>query len=386
MGNYKTLNKSEWRHLLLDKHPIHDTCWSIALGYDGNVYIGACREYSSGGIAQLYCYDPQQDKLEHLADMEHVTGERHDSGYAVQGKIHFSLCPSTDGYIYGATHCTTAPLGDLIWSPYGMWDDPHKKYPGGHIFRRHVESGKTDDFGVVCPNEGIPYLMLDEKRGYLYGITFPKSHFFRTNLQGREFVDFGRISSWYPLSMVFDRYGNIFTSDFNSRLIKYDVEKEQITFSDSFPYSNSWNKSKRCSWIADMCMGPDEKIYGIHYSNDHLFRFDPYADKSEFEDLGSGLGREEGDDLRCLISDKYDNLYYIVRKRTKTFFRDFTHEHIFMKYNIKTGKKTIIGKMEREGKQFHGWRGVCADDGSIYIANTGAIPTGISIYTPKGEN
>ena len=203
------LDPRKWEAVEFPEHPQHDTIWSITLGHDDQVYLGLCLEGKGGGVAQVYRYDTNARQLQHLADMGEVTGEAADSGHATQGKIHFSLCHATDGKLYGATHCTTPPMGQRIWSPLTMWGDPVMSFPGGHIFRYDTHTGESVDFGPIFPNDGIPYLTLDEERERLYGVTYPKAHFFRTDLVGRNVVDYGRVSSWYPISMVFDETGNL---------------------------------------------------------------------------------------------------------------------------------------------------------------------------------
>lgn len=383
----KPVAKNEWEQVFFRGYPVHDTCWAVSLGADDNVYVGVCCESVGGESAQLHRYDVKERKMQHLLDMGDITGERADSGHAAQGKIHFALCPASDGFLYGATHCTTPPKGDMVWNPYAMWGDPARSYPGGHIFRYDTATGEAVDYGIIFPNEGIPNLLLDEAKGCLYGVTYPKAHFFRVNLTGRDLKDFGRISSWYPLAMVFDSQKNIYTSDFNSHLIKYDVKQDKIVFFASVPPFHPWNRSRRCSWISDMCAGPDGKIYGVHYSNDRLFRFDPGRKVPEFEDLGPGISEEiRASHLRCMVPDRAGNIYYIARVGSPGYVWWGEFENILVRYHVSSGEKEIIGAMRFNGKKFSGWRGVCGTDGSIYIADVehGNIPTRIYIYRPQG--
>ncbi len=367
----------QWQVLPFHEHPLHDTIWAITLGHDGQVYIGLCLEGRGGQVAQLYMYDTRQERLRWLADMGDVTGEPPDSGHATQGKIHFSLCHARDGSVYGATHCTTPPVGHRIWSPLSMWDDPVMSFPGAHIFRYDTHTAKTVDFGVITPNDGIPYLMLDEEREYLYGITYPRAHFFRTDLRGRNFRDYGRVSSWYPLSMIFDEAGNLFTSDTNSRLIKYDVARDELIFFNARPYAEPWNTDARFSWITDMCMGPDGRIYGLTYSNDHLFRFDPKQESPEIEDLGPGLPEAPGGMLRCIVPDRKGNLYYLAQPGSGD-----RRGTILVRYDIARSTREPVGTLVIDGEHYFTWRGVCGLDGTLYLATIGRVPCCLLIYKP----
>ncbi|MFA5866240.1 MAG: hypothetical protein WC975_16330 [Phycisphaerae bacterium] len=372
------LNPEKWEQVIFTEHPQHDTMWTMIRGHDGHIYIGLCLESRGGGVAQLYKYDTKEHRLIALADMGEVTGELPDSGHATQGKIHFSLCHARNGNkIFGATHCTTPPMGHPIWSPFSMWGDPVMNFPGGHIFSHDIQSGITTDFGVIVPNEGIPYLMLDENRGYLYGVTYPRAHFFRTDLVGRHFKDYGRISGMYPISMIFDTDGNLFTSDSSSRLIKYDVSQDRIRFLGVKPYCQPWNLTGYASWITDMGHGTDGFIYGCSYSNDHLFRFDPKQEEPVIEDLGPGLEDRPSRNLRCIVADHKGHFYY-----TANPMLDSRANNVLVRYNIASRKKELIGIMSLNGKHYYPWRAVCMPDNTIYFACIHGSPPSMLVYHP----
>ena len=371
------LDPRKWEAVQFPEHPHHDTIWSITLDHDGQVYLGLCLEGKGGGVAQVYSYDTKARQLRHLADMGEVTGEVADSGHATQGKIHFSLCHATDGKLYGATHCTTPPMGHRIWSSLTMWGDPAMSFPGGHIFRYDTRNGECVDFGAIFPNDGIPYLMLDEGRGRLYGVTFPKAHFFRSDLAGRNVVDYGRVSSWYPISMVFDEAGNLYFSDMHSQLIKYDVAQDRVVYLGTKPYTVPWNTDSRWSWVTDMCLASDGWVYGVPYSNDHLFRFDPRQERPVIEDLGPGLPTMDGGALRCLVPDRQGSLYYVTCQ-----VRGGTEGNVLTRYALATGERTPVGLMSLNDQSHSVWRGVCDADGTLYFACVGRAPTNMLIYRP----
>jgi len=250
-------------------------------------------------------------------------------------------------------------------------------FPGGHIFRYDTLTDEAVDFGVITPNDGIPYLMLDEERGFLYGATYPKAHFFRANLQGRDFRDYGRLSSMYPISMVFDSVGNLYTSDANSRLIKYDAGRDQLVFLDTQPYSRPCNTDSRYSWVTDMGQGPDGWIYGLTYSNDHLFRFDPREESPEIEDLGPGLPGTPCGTLRCLVPDRQGNLYYLAQPSVAQ-----RPGALLVRYDVARGERVPVGVMELKGEVYSTWRGVCGQDGTLYLATIGRVPACLLIHRP----
>ncbi len=375
---YPPLNPKQWELVSFTKHPTHDSIWSMTRGADGHIYVGLCEEFTGGGVAQLYRYNVERHKLEHCADLSRVCGEPADSGHATQGKIHFALCAASDGTIYGATHCTTPPMHHRVWSAYGMWDDPLFCFPGGHIFRYDPATGRTTDFGVIFPHEGIPFMVLDEARERLYGITFPKAHFFRVNLAGRDRVDYGRVSSWYPIGLSFDAEMNVFFSDTNSQLIKYDVRADRVLFLRQTPYSQPWNASKRFSWISNMGLADDGLMYCTHYCNDHLLRFDPKAATPKFEDLGPGAPERPSRLLRTLIPDGRGRVYYSAGPRVGLDDR----AALFVRYDIATGRKEVLGEMRVGDRALSSWIGVLDLKGNIYIKGSGR-PMTLAIFHPE---
>lgn len=372
-------SQKEWEFAPFSGHPQHDTIWAMVCGTDGHIYVGLCCEYTGGGIAQLYRYNVKKRKLEHCADMGRVTGEPATNGHAAQGKIHFSLCPTSDGLLYGTTHATTPPLGDAVWCPYGMWDDPVKSYPGGHMFRYNPRTGEALDFGILYPHEGLPFLLLDEKRQRFYGITYPKAHFFSVNMTGRDLVDYGRVSSWYPIGMTLDTKGNLFLGDTNARLIKYDVRQGKLVFLHSRSYANPWNRSRRFSWLCNLTLvEEDGKIYGTNYCNDHFFRFDPGENKPQFEDLGPGLDGRPARMIRGLVPDGKGHIYYTT---VREGCAPEGEECIFTRYTIRTGRKEALSVLKVNGISFRSWLAVRDFNGNIYMKG-GGKPLTLAIYRP----
>lgn len=379
MVELSVVNQRQWEILPFTDFPEHDSIWSMVRGADGHIYIGLCREYSGGGVAQLFRYNVRAKRLEHCLDMAAVCGEPGDGTHAPQGKIHFSLCAASDGRLYGTTHCTTPPLHHKVWNPYGMWNDPVYSYPGGHLFRYDPATGEAVDFGIPFPNEGIPFMVFDEARGRFYGVTYPRAHFFRMDLTARGLVDYGRISSWYPIGLCLTPEGNVFTSDTNSQLIKYDVAQDRVLFSRQTPHANPWNKSKRFSWISNLNLADDGLIYGTHYHNPHLFRFDPKEDLPRIEDLGDGVLGDGYRMLRCLVPDGRGHIYYIAYPVSENWE---VGTRLWMRYDIERGRAECLGALRVGRCSPSSWIGVTDAEGNIYIKGSGQ-PMTLAIYHPN---
>ena len=269
--------------------PVHDTMWSITTGKDGKIYMGLCGEMTGGLSVFLVSYDPVTEKREYLLEVAKELKEPPDNGRATHSKIHYSLVPSSDGKLYGATHCTGPPLNHSTWSPWNCWDDSERMFSGFHIFSYDLATGDFEDFGVQAPNEGSRIMALAEKRSLLYGITYPRDHFYVFDIKKHTFKDIGRIGDVNPQSMWMDSDENAYTVDELGYVVKYQADVEELKNTDiRFPSF----RDLPCVSIYDCVPSPDGKsIYGVTWGEEkpgflnHFFRYD-FKEKN-FCDLGS---------------------------------------------------------------------------------------------------
>ena len=79
----------------------HDTYNGMGTASDGRIfYVLSSERFDIG--AQMYCYDPVTDKIEHVGDVTEACGEK-DAKTIVQGKSHVPFV-ERDGKLYFATH------------------------------------------------------------------------------------------------------------------------------------------------------------------------------------------------------------------------------------------------------------------------------------------
>jgi len=78
----------------------HDTYNGMSVASDGRIYyVLSSESYEIG--AQMYCYDPATDKIEHLGDLTEACGEKGAKTIA-QGKSHVNFV-ERDGKLYFAS-------------------------------------------------------------------------------------------------------------------------------------------------------------------------------------------------------------------------------------------------------------------------------------------
>ncbi len=167
-------------------------------------------------------------------------------------KIHRSLHILNDGRIVGATACLHR-------------EDQRWEGPGGRIFILDPATGKYDFLKIPVEHDYIQTITVDEKRGLIYGFTYPVFNFFVFEMKSNSVrrVDFmGSI----PHIVTLDSQGG-FWATWNNRthnLFRYDPDRDEI---DYFQHNLPQTKNS-CSLmypgagpIDGMVLGPDEMLY-----------------------------------------------------------------------------------------------------------------------------
>ena len=271
--------------------PLQDTIWSIASHTDGKVYVALCGEGEGGLSVHIARYDPLTGAVEYLVDVAPALGESPGNGHATHSKIHYSMVSGDDDLLYCATHCTGPPAGDSVWRPWNAWDDPVKKFSGFHVFSFDPAARRIVSLGQPFPNEGCRALALDTRRRTLYGITYPRSHFFAFGIDDRHCVDLGRIGEFNPQAVFLDRSGNAYTTDDDGFILRCDADRGELTRLNArlpfTPWRNGFHNT-----LYDVVASPDgDSVYGCNWGFERrIFRFD-FVDE-RIMDLGPAFGEE----------------------------------------------------------------------------------------------
>jgi len=384
----------------LDGLPTHDTIWDLYMTPTDILYIGACIEHTSGGSACLCSYHCANGAMSYLADMAEVTGDRPETGIAPHGKIHFSICQGSDGLIYGATHCTTAPRGDPAWSPWTMYCDPVRHYPGAHLFVHDPGTGETRSLGILTPHEGVRVMRLDSQRMVFHGTTYPKNHYFTYDLRKRELRDLGRIGNIHQLCLFIDDEGNAYTTDHFGRLILCEPGADTLKMLDvQLPHA-PFRRGEYNIMLSAAREPATGAVYGTTYSMDmRIFRFDPR--RCEVTDCGTPYGwadrpypmarHEPGVRGRVEIFPggvtfgTDGMLYYPIAGAGRT--EDGPCEGHLMRYDPRTEESEDLGVLTADGHVFTGSGCHSKTDsrGNIYIVEDAATPPHFFVYRPEGS-
>jgi hypothetical protein len=287
-----------FRQLIFDERPLQDTTWSITTGRDGAVYVALCGEFTGGLSCYLARYDPASDRKEYLVDVAHALGEPPDNGRATQSKIHYCMIPDDEGVLWCATHCTGPPIGDPVWSPWNCWMHPEKGFTGFHIFAYDPARGDFRDFGVKGVCEGSRAMAMDRRRRKLYGVTYPRNHFYVYYMDQDRCLDLGRFGDINPQAVWVDSAGNGYTVDDLGYIVRCDADTDELEQLDvRIPHAPF--RDGTYNTVYDVAPAPDgHSIYGVSWSYDmRLFRYDMSHPRSpaSMQDLGRAYGPEYED-------------------------------------------------------------------------------------------
>ncbi|MCK4307405.1 hypothetical protein KAW50_04160, partial [candidate division WOR-3 bacterium] len=277
--------------IVFEKLPVHDTCWSLITGVDGKIYISVCGEMTGGLSAYLVSYDPETEKVEYLLEVAKVLGIPEDSGEATHAKVHYCLLCDDEGMLYGATHCTGAPKGDFIWRPWNCWSHPVKHFRGSGIFGYDPKKKEVLFTDFFLPREGSRCMAISNKRRKIYGISYPKDHFFIYDLTEHRLNDLGRIGSVNSRIIFLDPDENAYTADDYGNLIFCDGDKEELKELDiQIPHASFRNGYYTV--LRDVVPSPDgESAYGVAEPwGKRLFCYN--FKRKRMYDLGKAYGEE----------------------------------------------------------------------------------------------
>jgi len=277
------------RLYVFDDDPKPDSCWSLSAGPDGRIYAAACVELLPGGGVTIVRYDEEKDGLETVIKVAEAVGEPLTSGRATQCKVHygFAASPGT-GILYAATHLSAPGYGQLAYSPWADWKDDARSFPRSYLLAYDTRRDAVAWTSPFIPREGCRCLALDEERGRLYAVSYPRDHFWIYDLATRSIRNRGRLGSINSQGIFTDRRGRVFTSNGDGQIVRYSPDTDRLEELPVFvPVA-----AGRSSWhavIYDVVVSPaGDCVYGVPWdTNPRLFRYWPEeGPDGRMEDLG----------------------------------------------------------------------------------------------------
>jgi hypothetical protein len=341
---------------------------------DGKVYVGLANH---GGGGHLVYYDSKTDRMRDVGNLNDLTGES-QLNRGPQSKIHAKFGEGKDGRIYFGTH------GGIWWN-YARFATK-EGYPGAHWMAFDPKSGRTEDFGLGVPNQGINTGAYDPLFNRIYGLTHPRGEFVYYDVATRRAVNKGRLNNFESIcrTLGIDDEGNVYGSFGLGQVFRYDPRSDSIKeLSVRVPIrekgislGRDYEKSET-AWRVVVWDRATRKFYGVDESATNLFSFDPHAGKDgEIRNLGQ-LCLPEFNDRRDI---PYATLSLTLGRDRKLYYgaaaREFDYggskglgtSHLIT-YDLKTGGTADLGEMLLEdGSRVLGTNAAdTGSDGTIYL-------------------
>lgn len=283
----------EAKHYYSGFESAHDTYNAISCASNGKIYyILSSEKIDKGG--QFYVYDPEKDKIEFIADLTEICGEK-DLGAVPQGKSHVRF-HEYKGKLYFSTHVGYYELIEGMDRLPKNLSNGYKPYPGGHFLSYDLSTGEIQDLAKVPDGEGMVSMTMDTERAHLYGISWPTGNFIHYDLEKDQLYNLGTVSGrgedgtpgedfrTLCRSLFVDpRDGKVYFSIADGDIFSYNplslsIEKmDEVdlrldyfgTYDPTVPGSMGYNWRK-IFWYA-----PQGVAYGVHGNSGYLFKFDP---------------------------------------------------------------------------------------------------------------
>lgn len=378
-----------------DFHPRSDSCWSISTGPDGRVYAAACCETVPGGTVKLCRYNEKTDKLDFLFDLAEMVDDPPESGRASQCKIHYSFVPSMhDGILYMATHLSAPAKDTDAYLPWADWHSPHC-FRGAALVAYDTKKDKVAWWDTIMPQEGCRCLAIDEERGLLYSMSYPRDHMYVYDIEKRTKKDLGRVSSVNPQTIFVDGKHRVWTTNDDGHLVKYDPAKGRLEVAPMplphDPYlQDGWHNV-----FYDVAKDPKAPAYysSSWVARPMLLRFWPEeGDWGRVESLGRATQDHDPsfaqdycrDHCGGLVFGGDGMLYYVAgRWRDPNFppSKDNTRQEqgLLWRMDPKTGEREIVTTLDRPDSVSHYVsRGAINAEGDLFFAHcAGFAPVGV---------
>jgi hypothetical protein len=277
----------------------HDTYNALTMASDGKIYyVLSSDSIEKGG--QFYRYDPVSDTITFLGDLTAICGED-GAGAVPQGKSHVEFY-EWNGKLFFATHVGYYEIIDgmekLPQNPPGNY----RLYPGGHIISYDLTTGEINDLALTPDGEGILTMTMDQKRGQIYGISWPRGNFIRYDVAKKKLTNLGPTCANGEAGVPGDDYrvlcrsmfidpkdGIVYFSTSHGDILYLNAGAEKVEkiegvdlrldyfgqYDPAFPGSMGYNWRK-IFWHAE-----EQVAYGVHGNSGYLFRFNPRKAKLE---------------------------------------------------------------------------------------------------------
>jgi hypothetical protein len=366
--------------------PNHDSLWAVHTGSDGKIYFSSCSE-GRASSAHLLRYDPDSNCLWDLLDIGEIADDPFDSGRVPQSKIHTCLRETSDGYLYGVSHCTAPNVGEKLFEVNGTFGDPVHGYRGSQMFRVRMATGEAEALGTAIPYEGCRSMEIFERLNKAYLVSYPRHCLYEFDLAAGRSRLIGRIGTWGGFEIFSDSKGQIYGSYDDGRLYRYLPEQDELE-DLSLRVPGIPGREHLYNFFFNAKKFRDDFICATGYYDGHILRIDPEAGvEPVIEDFGFGWpGGWNGRDW----TPPYVQAPVLFENRWLFYGCNTIWEPTnLVVLDIQTGHREAVALLDFEGNPT-GWlsEGALGPDGrTLFFAevNMRAVPRLIIVDTAELE-
>ena len=285
----------------------HDTYNALSAASDGRLYyVLSSDKFDIAG--QMFRFDPLKEEIKFLGDLNIICGEANKNSIA-QGKSHV-LFYEFQNKLFFSTHVGYYQLIDGMDRLPEQAPDGFDIYPGGHILSYDLEEESFVDLAMIPNGEGVVTMVMDTKRGNIFGVTWPTGHFFCYQVNEKKLTLLDKISGngeagtpgkdFRSLcrSLLVDEdtgycyytsiEGDIFyMNPFDMKINKKDEAHLRLDYFGK--YEPNLPGTMGYHWRQIFWYAPEHVAYGVHGNSGYLFRFDPKAQTVEIVDRITSL-------------------------------------------------------------------------------------------------
>lgn len=285
----------------------HDTYNAMSVASDGCLYyVLSSDQIDVGG--QMFRFDPLKDEIKFLGDLSVICGEAGQKSIA-QGKSHV-LFYEFQNRLYFSTHVGYYQLIDGMDRLPEQAPDGFDLYPGGHILSYDLEEESFADLAMIPNGEGVVTMVMDTKRGNIFGITWPTGHFFCYQVNEKKLMLLEKISGNGEAGTPGTDFRSLCRSlvvDDDTGFCYYTTIEGDIFYMNPFEmkislleqahlrldyfgkYDPTLPGTMGYHWRQIFWYAPEHVAYGVHGNSGYLFKFDPKEQTVEIVDRITSL-------------------------------------------------------------------------------------------------
>jgi hypothetical protein len=201
---------------------------SMGTGLDGVIYCGLCDHRFVEEGALLIAYDPRDDSMRTLANMQDVCGQRGRGDLHPQSKVHTPFIADRDGRVYFGTHSC-----ERDYAPPDLQKKYTGGYPGGHWMRYDPRARRCESLGIAVAGESLMGFALESRTRKLYATTHTKSLLISYDIASGRTEIIGDIGKFPTRTVECAADGRVFTFNEEGRVVRYDPRARELRVLDT---------------------------------------------------------------------------------------------------------------------------------------------------------